>query len=1455
MLARLLFGTLGFTALTLFAAEKPQLLEAEDHKPKAAAVYADSRASGKKSVIALLPAGGRVFEFAKDLPAGDYVATAWLEAVPASLLHTLAVTFKADGAARVIDQAQLDARPGFRPFQLRFFHPGGKASITLDAAGKSGFDQMRASPGDAEKGVAAALDIDESTSGKQKKADANRDELSELLEGAKSADSLKPTDLRVACDRVELTLLRAAPVAVASVAVDKIHYAPGDTVSARAELLGGAAGGAFAFRAEIITELDAAREVFTANVQLAPGEKKSLPFQFKLSNAEFGHELRGALVAGGKEAHSSSEFFGVSKNVYRVGITGRHVGQSTRGLTPERAAELMNANVRAYANYFECFAWAPCDYSDLTPKTEEFVSGQTQYPGSVTGMKLQLAEAHRRGIKAITYGKACAAGISGFLTYQQHPELFGHSFGSGPATEQMSTFLLERMLENDYNFNRPSDGGWRHWASLWTRFDFNPAVDFGADELVRSAEMFGWDGVRWDGHFVENQRRCVDRINAKRPGYVHGYNSAFANCGSKLFLPPDQSDFHEIAKDHGLIMDESVRGHSRWTDGSMRTFYEGICREADYVKRIGGLPLFITFDMGSRQDVTWNVLSGLAAGQRYTYLTSPGDHAFGTLPKFLTRYSSVVWDDTAMVANAAQHFQVTLPPGAPTNAAVWFDQSTWLRKLPDGRQQVLLHLLNFPGYRHYAQRVQTPPTWLSNVTVSAKLPTDAKLARAFHVSPDLVEGHQTLTPKTEGAAATLVLPEVKLWSIVVLEFATAGTPSPREERVGRGPGRGEIANAGGTSSPQPSPPLRGGEGAGAARDAARPSDWRSALYPLTTPVEDATKHFAEEKQKKEHAAKLAADKAKASIGTPVAAAAPTKPPYADFDREFNADPAVLAQHFKNFTRPASPTLRRNGVVDVHHARGAFAWLNPVDIALQLAGSGAYTPSWVDRVGFRLGAGGSMEDFPDSYDALFENDVLVLDNVQAVDLGAHRRTMIADFVRAGGGLLVMGGWFNLSQGADRNTSLAELLPVNIVKAGNLATNSTGFALSATRTDFFPKVDWSRAGRAFQVDQSPVKPGAEVLAKAGAHPAIVSGTFGSGRVVVVLANPHGEAVGQASRLSSPPGVPPGVPYWESPEWPRVLAACLAHLAKGSEAVATKTRVKRALDKKKVLPDDLMLDASSLAAPELAKRLRSALDNIVDTETAQTVLRVALDNKVTDPDLLTAVVEAAGPFMDAGFAPLGVQMAQSDLDVLRRVGYRVLGLARNKAHSALVAKGLKEQNAECIRAALVAIGEINDPAAAQLVTKYLANGSEKLLAVSILRRLGATVDFAASLDLYAHALRRLTELHSGRKSVLNTLYGGMAFSLTPAQRRLAQTELRTVQDMEARAKHDSAYFAASLGKLTDPEWRVFTTFLTNTSNTAVAPLAHSTFNKLPREQTLGFRAEMAKAKVPQLRLLATD
>jgi hypothetical protein len=400
-----------------------------------------------------------------------------------------------------------------------------------------------------------------------------------------------------------------------------------------------------------------------------------------------------------------------------------------------------------------------------------FWSGQTQYPGSVSGFKTTLAEAHKVGVKAITYGKACACGINGFNTFQRHPEFFGHEARIGPVSEMFNTFYLELMRQNLYTL--PGiDGGprpWQHWASLWTNFASDAAVDFGADEILASSKMLGWDGVRWDGHFAGNMARFKQRVNAQHPGFIHAYNVAFANPGSEHFLPsPPVDDFHEICKDHGVIMDESVRSwsHTNYSSGVMRPFYDAICREADYVKRADGLPLFITFDIGSPQDKTLNILMGLAAGERYTYITAPQtDFAFGSLPKFLTRFSAMEWDDTAMIAKAGDVVKVNVGKSAAKDAKPWFEQSTWLRKLPSGREQLLVNLINPPGYPAFCNREQPAPATLENVSVAVRASSGAKVTRVVHVSPDLVDGYETLE-----ASSTVVVPRVRLWSIVAFEF-------------------------------------------------------------------------------------------------------------------------------------------------------------------------------------------------------------------------------------------------------------------------------------------------------------------------------------------------------------------------------------------------------------------------------------------------------------------------------------------------------------------------------------------------------------------------------------------------------------------------------------------------------------------------------------------------------------
>ena len=113
-------------------------------------------------------------------------------------------------------------------------------------------------------------------------------------------------------------------------------------------------------------------------------------------------------------------------------------------------------------------------------------------------------------------------------------------------------------------------------------------------------------------------------------------------------------------------MDESVRNysHTNWsqrheTKAHPKYFYQAVCREADYVRRIGGLPLFIEFDMAAQQDAIYNDLYGLAAGQVYTYRTSPGYWPYGNLTKWLTRYSAYIWCDARRLENPADVIRIT----------------------------------------------------------------------------------------------------------------------------------------------------------------------------------------------------------------------------------------------------------------------------------------------------------------------------------------------------------------------------------------------------------------------------------------------------------------------------------------------------------------------------------------------------------------------------------------------------------------------------------------------------------------------------------------------------------------------------------------------------------------------------------------------------------------------------
>jgi uncharacterized membrane protein len=563
------------------------------------------------------------------------------------------------------------------------------------------------------------------------------------------------------------------------------------------------------------------------------------------------------------------------------------------------------------------------------------------------------------------------------------------------------------------------------------------------------------------------------------------------------------------------------------------------------------------------------------------------------------------------------------------------------------------------------------------------------------------------------------------------------------------------------------------------------------------------------------------------------------PFYRDYATERNAD----VEAAKALVRPAELALARNGTLDIHHARGAFSWLNPFEAAAGMLGGARCDPSWVDLVGFKLGPRGCMDEFPETYDALMAYDVLVLDNVNARHLGAEKRAMIADFVRQGGGLVVMGGYFNLSLGADHNTYLADLYPVRIAKYADLLRDDKGLALKAEKPAFFEKVDWSKPLYAFTVDTSALRDGAEVLLTAGGRPAIVTRPYGQGRVLAVLMNPHGNPA------------PDLKPYWESTQWPRILAACVAWAGQGSDQVASRDARKRQVDPNRITPEDLLMESTDLDAKQFTAKLKEARVNMVDAESARALLETAVDcaDKIEDLDILAEIVEQAGPYLDKTMAPLGEKLAKADLAFLRSAGYRIIGLAGEPKYRPFLEEGLLDRETPVVREALIGLGRLGDPGSEPTVTRYLRQGSERLLALSVMLRIGRRDLLPDALAAYEKGLRRRVQLKCGKGAIIDTLWGGVSFKLTPAARKQAMTEYRNVLKLEAAAKQDLQYFVGSIDKPDAKDREAIGKFLAATSTREVLPMAYTVLNRLPPAEAAALKAQLKTAQLTELQLAA--
>jgi hypothetical protein len=524
--------------------------------------------------------------------------------------------------------------------------------------------------------------------------------------------------------------------------------------------------------------------------------------------------------SGGKLLASGEEYFTSADNVWEVGLAGNHPIAFTADVkTKEQVEGAVDMFRKKYVNTYEKFFWAPDDFADMTPSVDSWYSGQARYHERKEFLEYMAAYGHKIGVLPTTYGKNIGSGTAARDIIRKNPEMiygYGDKMQYRPDTEELS------------KWQKASIPYWQ--GTGWAFYNMNDpqTVAKGIDEIINSTEMFGWAGVRFDGHFVAktgkhlsngkiinftpemadkqtgaNMRILKKRVREVFPKYIFGYN--YAECAFAKKLNEHSRESIELCKDGGHIMDEYAKSNDRgshpfrkWSD-----YAAMLIEEAIIIRRLGGE----LFPMTKSR--------GIIGYYQAVFILAAGAHPNGTpwnlehsLNEFATRYAGILWDKKLEYVWHPDGL-VLIP-----DSVMWRD---YVRILPMGinKQRLVIHLINPPiqktatesarqeeeinrrkGLRKQITQDATakkqepdfskldalPPIKLypdPQKNINVKIIPQAmnfrwEIKRVVLLETDIVSHKELSVDKSDPYYAQITIPELKTWSVLVVDLVKEG---------------------------------------------------------------------------------------------------------------------------------------------------------------------------------------------------------------------------------------------------------------------------------------------------------------------------------------------------------------------------------------------------------------------------------------------------------------------------------------------------------------------------------------------------------------------------------------------------------------------------------------------------------------------------------------------------------
>ncbi len=869
-------------------------------------------------------------------------------------------------------------------------------------------------------------------------------------------------------------------------------------------------------------------------VRLKP-ERQSIGFEIPLPHRELGHALVAVFTSGdGRDVSETAEYFNIADNFYRVAI---HGGIGSRGArkSSDRISKQVGGARSSYINCSEFFAWAEEDMVEMSSEGEYWFSGQTNYHLSRTGLQNLIEAAHGQGISVVTYGKFVMSGYLGWKTAYDYPNDHKNQyFYPVGMWEGVNVPLLDRFRSKEfvpYGY-RPHVKGERVFDVWWQNFmpinpDHTPRmVRVAAEEVIRSIEMFGWDGLRWDGHprgggqcggagrynFHSARktqslvRYFKDIVNEEYPKFRHGYNYYFVQKEPDYNWSYEDFELDELCRGGGLVMNESIRN-------SAGKPFEWIARnvqvEGDLSRERGGYLLGISCDGASDRDVLVESIIYFAGGCRPMGAVSSNRQ----INRYGTRYSKYSFDETLSRLGKPERI---LKPSAPTK--LWWQPFVYETRIEEGRKQLVVNLLNIPRQGTPKGEKASRVVWDLNpgtdpFAFELMLPADHRPLGAHVIDPFSLE----VSPATmEGNRVQI--PAVAIWKVLVVDLDVDEGAESLSEKCG------SIRTL------------------NAKRKNLKVDRIDALALDISKSVVEVNKDMsALSPNKKRNRSvddlsleKMSWDERNRHLLEEGAKRSPER---------------LIKGWWKGGSLPADLKLKdkvwsfgdltpkRNGVVDIFYGRGAIDYrLRFIDIFSGLERfrlrDGPLAGSFRHHPGLRLRNGISWQEFPNY-------DLLLYTSIPHCAIGVENSYALVEYVKAGGAVLMTGGEYAFGKGGYDFTILErELLPVKFTTTVDVKYSETPLAIEPGKDlrELKASLDFSQKPSFWAYNQVALKEseGVKVFLKSGNRPVLIGWQLGKGRLACLLV---------AHRGTSEEGT---TAYFDWEDWPRLMRALITWLS---------------------------------------------------------------------------------------------------------------------------------------------------------------------------------------------------------------------------------------------------------------------------------------------------------------------